>query len=149
MKPLRSSATKVSYSLELEAIFNDNNRNNIVTRRQTRLALLCRASSFCVTSYFTYPGPEGEVTNWFTIGLGLFAILICLPYAIYVVVNVVNADLLNLPETRLKIYLVVIVLVVGLMAYWAGANNHFPMTCGDFKIAGLALPLSFRLLPVR
>jgi hypothetical protein len=87
---------------------------------------------------------EGEVTNWFTIGLGLIAILVCLPYAIYVVVNVINADLLNLPETRLKIYLVMIVLVVGLMGYWAGANNHVFLTCGDFKIAGADMPANCR-----
>ena len=82
--------------------------------------------------------------DWLTIILGLFAVLICLPYAIYVVINVVNADLLNLPETRLKVYLVVIVAAVGLIGLWAGANNHLFLTCGDFKIAGDDTPANCR-----
>ena len=87
---------------------------------------------------------EQEILDGFIISLGLFASLVCLPYAIYVVVNVVNVDLLNLPETRLKIYLVLIVLVVGLIGYWVGANNHLFLTCGDFKIAGNDTPSNCR-----
>jgi hypothetical protein len=87
---------------------------------------------------------EREISNWFAIGLGLFAFLVCLPYALYVVVNVVNADLLDLPDNRLKVYLVIIVLLIGLMGYWAGANNHLFLTCGDFKIAGDELPANCR-----
>ncbi len=83
---------------------------------------------------------QSRITEWMVIALGLFALVVCLPYALYVVVNVVNADLLNLPETRLKVYLVIIVLVVGLIGYWAGTNNHLFLTCGDFKIAGDDLP---------
>ena len=87
---------------------------------------------------------ESEITDWFVIGLGLFAFVVCLPYAIYAVVNVVNADLLNLPETHLKVHLIIIVLVVGLLGYWAGTNNYHLLTCGDFKIAGDELPEYFR-----
>ncbi len=87
---------------------------------------------------------NSEITNWLVIGLGVFALLVCLPYGIYVVVNIVNADLLELPETRLKIVLVIIVLVVGLIGYWMGANNHRFLTCGDFKIAGADLPKNCR-----
>jgi len=79
---------------------------------------------------------EQEILDGFVLGLSLFAFLVCLPYAIYVVVNVINPDLLNLPELRLKIYLIFIVLVVGLIGYWVGTNNHLFLTCGDFKIAG-------------
>lgn len=87
---------------------------------------------------------DSQLMNGFVIGLGTFAILICLPYALYVVVNVVNADLLELPETRLKVYLAIIVLVVGLIGYWVGANNRLFLNCGDFKIAGDDIPPNCR-----
>ena len=83
---------------------------------------------------------ESEIIDGLVISIGVFALLICLPYSIFVVANVINADLLNLPETRLKIYLVIIVVVFGLIGYWAGANNHIFFNCGDFEIAGQARP---------
>lgn len=78
----------------------------------------------------------GWAVDWLLIGLSVFAFLICLPYAIYVAVNIINADLLALPETRLKVYLLLIVLVVGLIGFWMGANNYRFINCGDFKVAG-------------
>lgn len=72
----------------------------------------------------------------FLIAVSTIILIICLPYALYVAANVINADLLALPEARLRIYLVLIVLVVGVIGFWMGANNHFFLNCGDFKIAG-------------
>lgn len=93
---------------------------------------------------FTSNIDQSDITDWFVIGLSLFAFIVCLPYAVYVVVNVINADLINLPETRLKVYLVIIVLAVGMLGYWVGANNHLFLTCEDFKIAGDDLPANCR-----
>ncbi|MCB0165190.1 MAG: hypothetical protein KDI79_13245 [Anaerolineae bacterium] len=89
-----------------------------------------------ISTYFS----ESEFIDGLVISLSVFALLVCLPYSIFVVANVVNADLLNLPETRLKVYLVIIVIVFGLIGYWAGVNNHFFFSCGDFEIAGQARP---------
>ena len=88
----------------------------------------------------------GQDTLWEPAALtvSVFAVLICLPYALYVAVRIINADLLDLPEMRLKVLLVAIVLIVGLIGLWMGANNDLFLTCGDFKIAGDELPANCR-----
>ena len=79
--------------------------------------------------------------------LSAFAFLVCLPYAIFVAVNIVNADLLQLPGLRLKIALVTIVLLVGVIGFLVGAQNYRLLTCGDFSISGNALPPNCRQGP--
>ena len=88
--------------------------------------------------------PDNNQLEGFLIAVGTVILIICLPYALYVAVNVVNADLLMLPEARLRIYLVLIVLIVGMIGFWMGANNYYFLNCGDFKIAGDDQPANCR-----
>jgi hypothetical protein len=76
------------------------------------------------------------ISDWVLVAINAFAFLICLPYALYVAANIANADLLQLPNRRLRISLIVIVITVGLAGYWIGANNDLLLNCGDFKISG-------------
>jgi hypothetical protein len=71
--------------------------------------------------------------------VGLFISVLCLPYLIYVLVSLIDAEPLSL-EPRLFISMVVIVIIVGIVGYGVGSNHQIFLNCHDFAIAGEYVP---------
>ena len=72
-------------------------------------------------------------------GFGLFICLLCLPYLIYVLISLLDAEPLSL-ERRLFLAMILIVVMVGVLGYLIGANHHWFLTCQDFTIVGDNVP---------
>lgn len=68
--------------------------------------------------------------------LATVSYLFCLPYAIYIVVEIVNPDLLTLKGWKPKIGMIVVALFFLSIGILSGERNYLFMTCNDFEIAG-------------
>jgi len=76
--------------------------------------------------------------------LTIVSCLFCLPYAIYLIVQIINPELLNLEGWWPKLRLAAIVLVFFLGGFAVGARNDLLLTCEDFEIAGSHPPAECR-----
>lgn len=65
--------------------------------------------------------------------------VLCLPYFIYVLVNLLDQEALALGRGLLRL-MIVIVVIVGVAGYTIGKYNRFFMTCQDFEIHGDFVP---------
>ena len=87
---------------------------------------------------------NGQLVQLHTLDLllslaGLLISILCLPYFIYVLVSLLDAEPLSL-EPRLFISMIVIVIIVGVAGYGVGANHQLLLSCHDFAIAGDDVP---------
>lgn len=105
------------------------------------LPTLALLSAFFNTAVEAKVSPEIDTLrdSWLVV-ISTAATAISFPYAIYVAINVIDADIFQLPALRLKVMLAVIVFCVAIMGFLVGANNHSFLNCGDFAISGNALP---------
>ena len=107
---------------------------------QGRLLLLVPNLTI-ITDFITHTGVvTGELPDFINTTLGTIVILLCLPYAVYVAVNVINPDVFHLRRFRFQIALAAILVTVFVSGFLFGANNHLFLTCGDFRISGEAEP---------
>lgn len=72
--------------------------------------------------------------------LGLVSYLLCLPFAIFLVVKVVNPKLLNLQGWKPKLRILAIVMLFIVAGYLFGGQNYLFLSCSDFEVAGNMLP---------
>lgn len=68
--------------------------------------------------------------------LATLSYLFCLPFAIYMVVQIVNPDLLTLKGGKPKAGMLLIAFCFLLFGYLSGEYNYLFMTCHDFELAG-------------
>jgi hypothetical protein len=73
--------------------------------------------------------------------------LVCLPYALYLIVEIVNPDLLNLEGWKPKARLAAVAIFFFLLGYGGGVRNDLFLTCEDFEIAGDTPPMNCRSSP--
>jgi hypothetical protein len=72
--------------------------------------------------------------------LGLVSYLLCFPFAVYLVVKVVNPELLNLQGWKPKAGILAIALLFIVAGYLIGGHNYLFLGCDDFEVAGNMLP---------
>jgi hypothetical protein len=76
--------------------------------------------------------------------LGLVSCLVCLPYAGYLLVLLLQPDLLSLRGRRPWLTLIAIALLFLGAGYGIGRQNHLFFTCADFETAGDEPPANCR-----
>jgi hypothetical protein len=76
--------------------------------------------------------------------LGLVSYLVCLPYAGYLLILLLQPDLLTLRGRRPWLALIGIALLFLGVGYGIGRFNHLFFTCADFVIAGDGPPENCR-----
>lgn len=87
---------------------------------------------------------SSAVTRPILLVLATASYLFCLPYALYLIVEIVNPDLLNLEGWKPKARLAAVALVFFLLGYGAGLRNDLFLNCSDFEIAGDSPPINCR-----
>jgi len=71
----------------------------------------------------------------------LFILVVMLyPRVFWIVLRLVAPDCFSIPNRRLKVMSVVIVLVIALIAYGIGEQNSRFLSCNEFKVSGNDLP---------
>ncbi len=85
-----------------------------------------------------------SVPGGLLVALNVSVLLISLPLAIYIATELFNPQFFQLSEARLKFALVIAVVAVLWLGYYAGVNNDAILTCGDFRIAGDDTPANCR-----
>jgi hypothetical protein len=75
------------------------------------------------------------------------ALVVALPYTLYVIVRIYDEDLLDLGGWRIKAILVAVAVVVGGTAFLAGHFHEHFITCDDFQVAGDYVPEDCRDAP--
>ena len=82
-----------------------------------------------------------EAANEPLLGLiGLVVVALALPYSIYVWAILVTPDFERIRRGRLRWALVGMLVAISLVGFTVGRNNHFFLTCEDFKVSGNDLP---------
>jgi len=89
----------------------------------------------------------GEIVRPVLFWLGLLSYLLCLPYAIFLIVEIINPDFLALGGLKPKMRLVLIGLFFFGAGFITGARNDLLLTCDDFEIAGDTPPENCRPAP--
>ncbi|MCP3850668.1 MAG: hypothetical protein GY694_10600 [Gammaproteobacteria bacterium] len=88
-----------------------------------------------LTSYFGFQN-QGVIIKPGLFILATLSYLICFPYAIYIVVEIINPDLLAIKGYKYKIGITIILFLFFIFGFLYGENNHLFMLCQDFEIAG-------------
>lgn len=73
-------------------------------------------------------------------GAFLIAILVLYPIAFWIVLRLVAPEYFAIPNLRLKIMSVVIVLVLAALGYAVGELNYRFLSCNEFSVSGNDLP---------
>ena len=77
-------------------------------------------------------------------GLGVVTYLFCLPFAIYLIIEIINPSLLVLEGWKPKVSLIWILLIMFLTGFAMGKNNDLFINCEDFTLAGDTPPANCR-----
>lgn len=83
---------------------------------------------------------ENGLTDWAVSALGIVAMLIALPYLVFVGTSVLVKGPVGWRDRRLLIPLAVIAMVVGAIGYLAGHHSELLLSCWDFRISGNQVP---------
>ncbi|MGB5565582.1 MAG: hypothetical protein WBN93_04555 [Acidimicrobiia bacterium] len=76
-----------------------------------------------------------------TIDSVLFVLVVMLyPMVFWIVLRLVAPDYFSIPNRRLKVMSVVIVLFIALLGYGVGELNGRFLSCNEFKVSGNDLP---------
>lgn len=86
----------------------------------------------------------GEVLRPVLFVLGTASYLFCLPYAVYLIVQIINPEILSLEGWGPKVRLVALAVVFVAVGFGVGARNDLFMTCQDFEVAGDTPPANCR-----
>ena len=108
-----------------------------------QLGVLAVPSIWLLAVMFAGSHP-GEVMRPVLLVLTVVSCLFCLPYAVYLIVEIINPDLLNLEGWWPKLRLVAIAVVFFVGGFAIGARNDLLFTCEDFEIAGSHPPAECR-----
>jgi hypothetical protein len=109
-----------------------------------QLLILAVPSVWFVVAATLSTQAEGHIVRPFLFLVAAASYLVCLPYALYLVVNIVNPDILRLRGWRPKAGLAAVALSFLAFGYGVGVRNDLFMTCHDFELAGSMSPSGCR-----
>lgn len=82
----------------------------------------------------------GALVNPVLFALGIGSFVLCVPYAIYLIVRIANPGLANLRGTGPRLSLMAIAIIFFAAGYGIGVRNGLFLTCQDLRVDGRALP---------
>lgn len=97
-----------------------------------------------VVSTMSHNFEQVTIFDQIEIGLVILITLFCLPYIAYVLISVLQSEVMSIRPPKLLAALIAIALFIGFVSFFIGANNYLFLTCQDFKISGSDLPLNCR-----
>jgi hypothetical protein len=100
------------------------------------LLVLIVPSVWILLKMFMLDATGGEVFYPVLFWFGVASYMLCLPFAAYLIIQIINPDLLNLKGLRPKLSLAAILLTMFLIGFTLGRNNHLFVHCEDFTLAG-------------
>jgi hypothetical protein len=100
------------------------------------LLVLLVPSIWIILKMFMFEYTEGQVMHPVLFGLGVVSYVVCLPFAGYLIVQIINPDLLDLRGWRPKLSLVAVLLTLFLIGFTLGRVNYLFVECEDFVLAG-------------
>jgi hypothetical protein len=124
---------------------------SVIPRRITgvkiwQLCVLAIPSVWAVLAQILGSHTGGQITRPVLFTLATLSYVFCLPYAIYLVVQIINPDLLKISSWKPRMAVIGIGILFVLLGYVGGRNNDWFMTCEKFEIAGDTPPASCRHL---
>jgi hypothetical protein len=108
------------------------------------LLVLVIPSVWIVLKMFMMESTAGEIFHPVLFGLGVVTYLFCLPFAIYLIIEIINPSLLVLEGWKPKVSLICILLIMFLTGFAIGKNNDLFINCEDFTLAGDTPPANCR-----
>lgn len=72
--------------------------------------------------------------------LGIAAVMVGIPFTLWVLVRVVWPDFASVTRRRTKWLIVLVVFGVAVISFTLGLNQEHFLTCGDFEISGNSQP---------
>ncbi|MGB1297550.1 MAG: hypothetical protein ACPG8A_04700 [Psychrobium sp.] len=84
--------------------------------------------------------PNDTLVYYTSTIFGVVTLCFCVPYIVYLLISITQAEALNLQPKNLLWYLVITVFIIVSIAYFVGKNHHIFLTCHDFQISGEAIP---------
>jgi len=110
----------------------------------TYLLVLMVPSVWILLKMFMFEYTQGQVLYPLLFGLGVASYVICLPFAAYLIIQIINPDLLDLRGWRPKLSLAAILLAMFLVGFVLGRVNYLFVECEDFVLAGDEPPANCR-----
>lgn len=111
------------------------------------IAILLSPTFWLAFDFIELSSNNSNDTNSLVLILGIVTGFVCLPYSIYMVVTILNPDLISLKGNSIKIRILSVGLIIALVGFFVGRNNNMFLTCEDFKISGNDLPKNCRRMP--
>lgn len=109
-----------------------------------QLLILAVPSIWMLTVTVIQTQTGGEILRPVLFVLAMTSYLFCLPYALYLVVEIINPQLLTLEGWGPKVRLVALAVIFLAAGFGVGARNDLFMTCHDFQVAGDSPPANCR-----
>lgn len=131
----------VATAVLLALLFIPNGRKIL---RWYSILILLSPTFWLILNYLEISFILTPVAQSFVLVLGIAIGIICLPYSIYLVVTILNPDLISLKGNDIKIRIVLVGVIIALVGFFVGRNNNMFLTCEDFKISGNDLPTNCR-----
>lgn len=113
------------------------------------LLVLLIPSVWILLKMFMLEYTGGQVFHPLLFGLGAISYLLCLPFAFYLIIKIINPDLLDLQGLRPKLSLAAVLLTMFLIGFTLGRNNFLFVECEDFIVAGDLPPANCQPAQVR
>ena len=108
------------------------------------LLVLVVPSAWLILKMFMMESTGGEIMHPVLFLLGVASYLVCLPFAFYLVIKIINPDLLDLKGLRPKLSLLAVLLTMFLIGFGLGRYNNLFVHCEDFILAGDTPPVHCR-----
>jgi len=108
------------------------------------LVVLLVPSVWILLKMFMLETTGDKIHHPLLFGLGIASYLFCLPFALYLIIKIINPDLLDLQGLRPKLSLAAVLLTLFLIGFGLGKNNDRFIRCEDFAIAGDSPPVNCR-----
>jgi hypothetical protein len=124
----------------------------VIPRRHTgignkELLILAIPIMWALLAQFFSSHSDGTIMRPVLFLLATGTYVFCLPYAIYVVAQILNPEVLQLSNRMAVIALLAMGALFVAMGYLSGANNDLLMTCEQFEMAGEKIPDNCRPAP--
>lgn len=100
------------------------------------LLVLMIPSVWILLKMFRLDTTGGEIFHPVLFGLGIISYALCLPFAVYLVIQIINPELLDLKGLRSKLSLTAVLLTMFFIGLTLGRHNNLFVHCEDFILAG-------------
>ena len=116
----------------------------IVLRRQVKvnwwLLGILSIPMFWILFRLAFPVRDANSTASRVDGILFILVVMLYPMVLWIVLRLVAPDYFSIPNRRLKVMSVVIVIVIALVGYAIGEQNSRFLSCNEFKVSGNDLP---------